>query len=72
MHKPESVLQNETYTFLLDFEKDLIQARRPNLVIFNKKEKKKKKEKRGTCRITDFAIPEDQRVKIKENEKRDK
>ena len=32
----------------------------------------KKKEKKRTCRIVDFAIPADHRIKIKENEKRDK
>ena len=41
MHKPESVLNNETNKLLWDFEKQtdhLILARRPDLVIVNKKE----------------------------------
>ena len=36
MHKPESVLKNETHRIVLDFEiktDDLILARRPELVI---------------------------------------
>ena len=33
---------------------------------------KKKKKKKGTCRIVDFAVPADRRVKLKECEKRDK
>ena len=40
MHNPESVLENETRKFFGDFyiEMDrLISARRPNLVIVNKK-----------------------------------
>ena len=36
-----------------------------------KKEKKKRKKKR-TCRIVDFVVPADHRVKLKESEKRDK
>ena len=28
--------------------------------------------KGGTCKIVDFAVPADQRVKLKENEKKDK
>ena len=46
MYNPEFVLANEMHKLLWDFEtqKDhLILARRPNLVIVNKKEKKKKK-----------------------------
>ena len=42
----------------------LIQARRPELVIIYKKKK--------TCCLVDFVVPEDHRVKIKENEKRNK
>ena len=67
MHKPESVLENETHTILWDFEiktDHLIPARRPDLVLINKKER--------TCQLVDFAVPEDYRVKQKENEKMDK
>ena len=45
----------------------LISARRPDLLIINKKKKKKKKR---TCKIVDFAVPADHR--IKECEKKDK
>ena len=42
MHKPESVLENETHKILWDFEiqtDPLITARRPDLVLINKKKK---------------------------------
>ena len=39
-------------------------ARRPNLIIINKKER--------TRRIVDFTVPADHRAKLKECEKRDK
>ena len=74
MHKPESVLENETYKLLWDFKKQrdhLINARQPTLVIAPAK-KKKKKEKKRTCQIVNFAVLADQRVKLKEREKRDK
>ena len=41
MHKPESVLENETHKILKDFEiqmNHLIMARRPDQAIVNKKE----------------------------------
>ena len=67
MHNPESVLKNETRKILWDFEiqtDHLISARRPDLIIINNKER--------TCRIVEFAVWADHRVKLKENEKRDK
>ena len=66
MHKPESVQENEMHKILLNFEiqmDDLILARKPDLIIINKLR---------TCWKVDFAIPVDHRVKIKENEKRDR
>ena len=42
----------------------LISARRPDFIIINKKEK--------ICKIVDFAVPADHRVKLKECEKKDK
>ncbi len=42
----------------------LIPASRPDLIIINKNE--------STCRIVDFAVPADHRVKLKESEKRGK
>ena len=44
MHKPESTLENETHKILWDFEIQidyLVLARRPEIVIINKKKKKK-------------------------------
>ena len=64
MHNPESALENEMHKILWDFEiqtDHLISVRRPDLVI-----------KKRTCRIVEFAIPADHRVKLKESEKRDK
>ena len=63
MHNPESVLENETQKPLWDFDihtDNLISTRQPNLVVVNKKE--------ITCRIVNFAIRADHRVKLKENE----
>ena len=37
-----------------------------------KKRKKKKEKKKRTCRIVHFAVPADHRVKLRENEKRNK
>ena len=42
----------------------VISARRPDLIIINNK--------RRTCRIVNFAVLADHRVKLKENEKKDK
>ena len=67
MHKPESVLENETHKILWDFKiqtDHLIPARRPDLVVINKKER--------TCHLIDFAVPADHRVKLKKIEKKDK
>ena len=67
MHKPESVLENETHKFLWDFEIHTdrrISARPLDLVIIDKKKR--------TWGIVDFAILADDWVKLKEKEKRDK
>ena len=67
VHHPESVVQNGMHKLLWDFEIQtdyLILARWPDLVTANKKKR--------TCRIVDFTILADHRVKIKESEKRDK
>ena len=51
----------------------LISAWRPDLIIIKrKKEKKKKKKKKKICKIVDFAVPADHRIKLKECEKKDK
>ena len=69
MHNPAPVLENDTHKLLWDFDIQtdyLISARRPGLIIINKKKKKK------ICKIVDFAVPADHRIKLKECEKRDK
>ena len=66
MHNPESVLENEMHKLLWDFEIQTdhqISARRPDLKIINKKKKKKKKRKKRTCKIVDFAVPADHKVR---------
>ena len=66
-HEPESVLENEDWKVLWDFtiQTDrVIQARRPDIVIVDKKSK--------VCQIVDIAVPGDCRVEIKEDEKIEK
>ena len=65
MHNPAPVLENDTHKLLWDFNiqtNHLISARRPDLIIINKK----------ISKIVDFAVPADHRIKLKEWEKRDK
>ena len=69
MHNPAPVRENATHKLLWDFNiqtDHLIPARRPDLIIINKKKKKR------TCKIVDFAVPADHRIKLKEYEKKDK
>ena len=71
MHNPEPDQENNTQKLLWDFDiqtDHLISARRPDLIIINKKKKKKKK----ICKVADFAVSADHRIKLKECEKRDK
>ena len=66
-HEPESVLENEDYKILLDFSiqtDHVIEARRPDLVVVDKKEK--------SCKIIDFAVPGDSRIEEKEKDKIEK
>ena len=68
MHNPAPVLENNTHKLLWDFNiqtDHLISARRPDLIIINKKKKR-------ICKIVDFAVPGDHRIKLKECEKKDK
>ena len=65
MHSPASVLEN-TQKLLWDFDihtDHQISARRPDLIIINKKR---------TCKIVNFAVPTDHGIKVKECEKKDK
>ena len=67
MHNPAPALENDTHKLLWDFDiqtDHLISARRPDLII--------KKETKKICKIVDFAVLADHRIKLKECEKRDK
>ena len=67
MHNPAPVLENSTHKLLCDFviqTDHLISARRPDLIIINNKKK--------ICKIVNFAVPADHRIKLKECAKRDK
>ena len=67
MHNPAPVRKNDTHKHLWDFDMHtdhLISARRPDLIIIDKKKK--------ICKIVDFAVPADHRIKLKECEKKDK
>ena len=69
MHNPAPVLENDLHKLLWDFNiqtDHLIPARRPDLIIINKKKKKR------ICKTVDFAIPADHRINLKEREKKDK
>ena len=67
MHNLAHVLENDSHKLLWDFNiqtDHLILSRRPDLIIMNKKKR--------TCKIVDFAVPADPRIKPKECEKKDK
>ena len=67
MLNPAPVLENDTHKPLWDFDihtDHLISARRPDLIIINKKKR--------TCKIIDSAVPANHRIKLKEYEKKDK
>ena len=68
MHNPESVLENETQ----NESSNLGQSTRPGdskkKKKINKKKKKKKRKKKRTCRIVDFTVLVDHRVKLKRKE----
>ena len=69
MHNPAPVLENDSQKLLWDFNiqtDHLILARRPDLIIINKKKKKR------IHKIVDFAVPTDRRINLKESEKNDK
>ena len=67
MHNPAPVLENDSHKLLWDFNiqtDHLIPARRLDLIIINKKKR--------TCKIVDFTVLADHRIKQKECEKKDK
>ena len=67
MHNPAPVLENDSHKvpWDLNIQTDpLIPARRPDITLINKKKR--------ICRIVDFAVPADNRINLKENERKDK
>ena len=67
MHNPAPVLENDSHKLLLDFNiqtDHLILARKPDLIIINKKKR--------TCKIVDFAVQVHHRINQKESEKKNK
>ena len=72
MHNPAPLLENDTHKLCWNFDIHtdyLISARRPDLIIIKKKNKKKKQR---ICKIIDFAVPADYRIKLKKCEKKAK
>ena len=70
MHNHALGQQNDTQKRLLNFDiqmNHLISVRRPDLIIIKKKKKEKK-----ICKIINFTVPTDHRIKLKECGKRDK
>ena len=68
MHNPASFQENDTHKLLWDFNihtDHLISTRRPDVIIIKRKKKR-------ICKIVDFAVPADHRIKLKECEKKDK
>ena len=66
-HEAESVLENEDYKILWDFSiqtDHVIEVRRPDLVLVDKKER--------SCKIIDFAVPRDSRIEEKKKDKIEK
>ena len=67
MHNPAPVLKNDSHKLLWDFDiqtDHLIPARRPDLIIINKRKR--------IYKIVDYAVPVDHRINLKEGEKKDK
>ena len=67
MHNPAPVLENDTHELLSFFDiliDHVISARRPDLIIINKKKR--------ICKFVDIAVPADHRIKLKECEKKKK
>ena len=66
MHNPASVIETDTHKHLWDFD---IQTYTPDLGQktgpYNNQQQKKR-----ICKIVDFAVPADHRLKLKENEKK--
>ena len=65
MHNPAFVLKNETNKLLWDLTYKRITLSRRG-------DHKNQQQKKRTCKIVDYAIPADHRIKLKEYEKKDK
>ena len=66
-NEPERVLENKDYKILWNFSiqnDHVIEARRPDLVVVDKKER--------SCKIIEFAVPGDSKVMEKEKDKIEK
>ena len=64
-HEPEKSLDNEDHKVLWDFSiqtDHIIEVRRPNLVVVDKKER--------ICKIIDFAVPGYSRIEEKEKDRK--
>ena len=70
MHNQASVLENRIRKFQCDFD---IKNGSPNLgqTIRPYNNQQKKKEKKENLKIVEFAVPTDNRVTLKESEKKD-
>ena len=64
MHNPAPILENYTHKFLWDF--DMQTNHRQKTRPYNNQQQKKK------CKIVDFAVSADLRIKLKECERKDK
>ena len=64
MHNLESVRENENHIFLWGFE---IQT--DHLILAITTRPSDSQGKKRICRIVDFAVPADHRIKLNENEK---
>ena len=67
MHNPAPVLENATNKLLWDFNIQTDHLIPASMTRLNNNQQKKR-----TCKIVDFAVPADHRIKLKECEKKDK
>ena len=63
MHNPIYVLENDTHKLLWDFDIQTDHTISASFIIISKIKKR-------TCKIGDFAVPTDKRIKLKENKKK--
>ena len=64
MHNLAPVQENDTHKLQWDFNIQTISVRKSDLIIINTKKR--------ICKIVDFAVPTNHRIKLKECEKKDK